>query len=262
LEENQEEEYATENEILGKKKVLLNGNGLIVTSEVVAADFIKDLALLKLIEVINPELFPKYSKNNCPFAKLFGTRIIIDLVECIRNTHNSFSTLIDLTADSSSCSSEKSLPIQKSSTKENKKRKINEKPRKKKNKQEKKEELFIDEIPLLTSIVCIGVMTKNNCKKEYFGCSQGQYLGVIGDEQGMGKNSTKTRKDVEDNLFIGQMMHTAKTIGGTSGAPLFTLAGELIGLHSSVSNETKRKHGIHLIALQSFLQEKTLVLQS
>lgn len=63
--------------------------------------------------------------------------------------------------------------------------------------------------------------------------------------------------DPHDNSELGSLKHDAWTYWGHSGAPLLCKAdGKLIGLHSSWDDQTTMRHGIPLIAIKAFLEQK------
>ncbi|EEH37970.1 AT hook motif family protein [Paracoccidioides lutzii Pb01] len=61
--------------------------------------------------------------------------------------------------------------------------------------------------------------------------------------------------DLCDNSEIGTLKHDAWTYWGHSGAPLLRVVdGGLVGLHSSWDGETGMRHGVPLVAIESFLR--------
>ncbi|ODH50728.1 hypothetical protein GX48_03236 [Paracoccidioides brasiliensis] len=61
--------------------------------------------------------------------------------------------------------------------------------------------------------------------------------------------------DLCDNSEIGTLKHDAWTYWGHSGAPLLQVVdGGLVGLHSSWDGETGMRHGVPLVAIESFLR--------
>ena len=57
-----------------------------------------------------------------------------------------------------------------------------------------------------------------------------------------------------DNYEIGCLMHDCHTYWGSSGSPLISSAGKLVGMHSSWDDETGMRHGVPLPAIRRFLQ--------
>ncbi len=75
--------------------------------------------------------------------------------------------------------------------------------------------------------------------------SEGTFRGMV------------TDADPQDNSEIGTLKHDAWKYWGHSGAPLLREAdGTLIGLHSSWDDHTAMRHGVPLIAIKQFLQQK------
>ncbi|KAJ5128213.1 hypothetical protein N7526_006379 [Penicillium atrosanguineum] len=73
--------------------------------------------------------------------------------------------------------------------------------------------------------------------------SQGRLCGMV------------SGADPEDNSDIGTLKHNAWTYWGHSGAPLLRRSdGALLGLHSSWDDTTAMRHGVPLVAIQSFLK--------
>lgn len=60
--------------------------------------------------------------------------------------------------------------------------------------------------------------------------------------------------DPHDNREIGKLKHTCWTYWGHSGAPLFSLDCEMVGIHSSWDDETAMRHGVPLEALKEFMK--------
>ncbi|CAF9930158.1 hypothetical protein IMSHALPRED_008094 [Imshaugia aleurites] len=105
-------------------------------------------------------------------------------------------------------------------------------------------------------IVCIGQPGRDDLestssrrtKYNLVEVSEGMFRGMI-----PGANP-------DENSDIGTLKHDAWTYWGHSGAPLLLEEdGTLIGLHSSWDDETTMRHGIPLVAIKHFLQERMTV---
>lgn len=63
--------------------------------------------------------------------------------------------------------------------------------------------------------------------------------------------------DPHDNSEIGSLKHDAWTYWGHSGAPLLCKGdGTLLGIHSSWDDQTAMRHGVPLVAIRTFLENK------
>ena len=102
------------------------------------------------------------------------------------------------------------------------------------------ESSLVNALPL----VCVGQPISK--KFPIIDITTGIYKGIY-------KGRKNKTNDVEDNSEIGQLMHTCWTYWGHSGAPLISYDGHLMGLHSSWDEDTLMRHGIHLIAIKSFI---------
>lgn len=111
--------------------------------------------------------------------------------------------------------------------------------------------LALSQIPG-SPIFCIGqpgaddLESDTPCKTTYdlFEISEGSLCGLV------------PGRDPQDNSEIGSLKHNAWTYWGHSGAPLLSMSGALVGLHSSWDDKTAMRHGIPLVAIRSFLEEK------
>jgi hypothetical protein len=64
-------------------------------------------------------------------------------------------------------------------------------------------------------------------------------------------------QDLQDNSEIGALKHDCWTYWGHSGCPIVeTVAGTLVGLHSSWDEKTGMRRGIPLEAILEFLKVK------
>ncbi|KAJ1570118.1 hypothetical protein HK096_009957 [Nowakowskiella sp. JEL0078] len=59
--------------------------------------------------------------------------------------------------------------------------------------------------------------------------------------------------DRQDNFEIGKLKHDAWTYWGHSGAPLFSLDGYVVGMHSSWDDKTAMRHAVPQEAIKDFL---------
>eukprot|EP00607_Mallomonas_marina_P007428 CAMPEP_0182416382 /NCGR_PEP_ID=MMETSP1167-20130531/653_1 /TAXON_ID=2988 /ORGANISM="Mallomonas Sp, Strain CCMP3275" /LENGTH=240 /DNA_ID=CAMNT_0024589093 /DNA_START=372 /DNA_END=1094 /DNA_ORIENTATION=- len=97
-----------------------------------------------------------------------------------------------------------------------------------------------DTISLETPLICVGQPAGEENEYDIIHSSKGRYEGV-------------NEGDLNDNYDIGKLRHSCWTYWGHSGAPLLTMTGKVVGLHSSWDDETGRRHGIHLLAVKQFL---------
>ena len=106
---------------------------------------------------------------------------------------------------------------------------------------------------LNASIMCIGQPGRDDLectsaqrtKYNLVEVSQGKFRGML------------LGADPQDNSNIGSLKHDAWTYWGHSGAPLLLREeGTLVGLHSSWDDQTAMRHGVPLVAVQSFLREQ------
>jgi S1-C subfamily serine protease len=96
-----------------------------------------------------------------------------------------------------------------------------------------------DIIRMNTPLICVGMPAKLRNAKDVE-VSEGRFIGTL-------------EGDINDNSDIGKLIHDCWTYYGHSGAPLFDRNGDVVGIHSSWDSKTGNRHGIHFLALQSFV---------
>jgi hypothetical protein len=89
----------------------------------------------------------------------------------------------------------------------------------------------------------------------------GRNYPTVDISEGKFKGVASKSANLLDNYEIGQLKHDCWTYWGHSGAALMSLEGVVVGLHSSWDDKTAMRRGIHLKAIQAFLNENKHLIQ-
>ena len=98
--------------------------------------------------------------------------------------------------------------------------------------------------PCFTMYDDFGKLEKNNYKP--FWISFGKIKGYMKDE-------------IYGNNDLGPLIHDCWTYWGHSGAPIFNINGEIVGMHNSWNERNANRHGISLLGIIKFISKFKLL---